>query len=161
YSRVSMQRGGALLAVLSGAGDRPTDLAGVARAYAPILQRRVPVPAERIDEVASYLHELRLWKRYRQLREASDLPAGTPIEVQDLWLSDRRVPSATGAITDDVVDEAPQLAASLRLLRDNNYTLTDRGKALLAISPAVPRSGADSLLLASDNPFLLGAGASA
>jgi hypothetical protein len=160
FSRVSMQRAGSLVAVAAGAGARPTDLAGVTRAYAPLLQRLVPVPGDRAADVARYLRELRLWKRYGEMRDAETVPAGARIEVQDLWLADPRLPSATGAITADVLDEPPQLAATLRLIREQNYTVTDRGKALLVAAGIRTRND-----IAADatrtNPLLLGAGARA
>lgn len=159
FSRVSMQRAGVLVAVAAGAGPRPTDLPGIARAYAPLLQRRVVVPPERAADVAAHLRELRLWKRYRELREADHLPKGARVQVQDLWLADPSLPSATGAITDDVLHEPPQLAASLRLVREQNYTATDRGKALLAVSqvPVADANEDDG----APNPFKLTLGSRA
>lgn len=160
FSRVSMQRPGALVAVAAGASERPTDLAGITRAYAPLLQRSIAVPPDRANDVVTYLRELRLWKRYGRLREADALPVNASVQLQDLWLADPRVPSATGAITDDVVDEPPQLAATLRLIREKNFTLTDRGKALLATA-LPPRRDAPDQEVVSSNLFLLNPGARA
>lgn len=129
-----MQRAGVLLAVNNAAHDtRSTTLEGIARAYSASLRRLVPVPEESAEDVLGYVREQRLWKRYAALREKDALPAGTRIELQDLWLADPRLPAATGAITDDVIDEPPQLAASVRLIRGHNFTRTDRGRALLAL----------------------------
>ena len=69
----------------------------------------------------------------RAIRHSESLPADAQIELQDLWLADPRIPSATGAITDQVIDEPPQLAESMRLIRAKNFTRTDRGRALLAL----------------------------
>jgi hypothetical protein len=129
-----MQRAGALIAVTAAASDtRPTSLEGIARAYSSNIRRRVRVPSPAMDDVARYLRELRLWERYAAIRHSDSLPADAEIELQDLWLADPRIPSATGAITDEVIDEPPQLAESMRLIRANNFTRTDRGRALLAL----------------------------
>jgi hypothetical protein len=129
-----MQRAGVLVAVTAGASDaKPTSLEGIARSYSGPLRRHVRVPGSETETVARYLREQRLWKRYSSLRQTEALPPGTTVELQDLWLADPAVPAATGAITDEVIDEPPQLAASVRLVRANNFTRTDRGRALLAL----------------------------
>jgi hypothetical protein len=137
FSRVSMQRAGVLTIVSAAASDaRPTNLEGIARTYAATLRQPVVVPEAERDRVARYLREQRLWKRYPSFREER-LPEGATVELQDLWLADPRLPAATGAITDDVIDEPPQLAASVRLIRSNNFTRTDRGRALMALLDGV------------------------
>lgn len=134
FSRVSMQRAGVLIAVTAAAHDtRPTSLEGVASAYSSIIRQRAHVPAAKREEVARYVRELRLWERYTTTRKEESLPADAEIELQDIWLADPRIPSATGAVTDEVIDEPPQLAQSMRLIRANNFTRTDRGRALLAL----------------------------
>ena len=134
FSRVSMQRAGVLIAVTAAANDtRPTSLEGIARAYSSSIRRRVRVPPAATDDVARYLRELRLWERYAAIKHSESLPVDAQIELQDLWLADPRIPSATGAVTDQVIDEPPQLAESMRLIRANNFTRTDRGRALLAM----------------------------
>jgi hypothetical protein len=134
YSRVSMQRAGVLVAVTAAAHDtRATTLEKVARSYSSWIQRDVAVPEAARGDVARYLRQLRLWERYPALRQAESLPADVEIQLQDLWLSDRRLPSATGAITDEVIDDPPQLAESMRLIRASNLTRTDRGRALLRL----------------------------
>src|SRR5262245_13318875 len=113
FSRVSMQRAGVLAIVTAAASDaRPTNLEGIARTYAATLRQPVVVPEDERDRVSRYLREQRLWKRYPSFREEVGLPQGATVELQDVWLADPRLPAATGAITDDVIDEPPQLAAS-------------------------------------------------
>jgi hypothetical protein len=159
YARVSSQRAGSVLAVLCAASDaRATSLEGISRAYDPLLRRGVRVTEERSADVRTYLHRQHLWERYPSLSKAdANALVGAEIQVQDHWLADPSLPSASGAITDQVTDEPPQLAAALRLLRGENYTLTDRGKALrAAIGDSVESFRRGDI---ARNPFLLSAGA--
>jgi hypothetical protein len=159
FARVSSQRVGSLLAVVSAASDaRPISLEGITRAYWPLLRRGVRVPEERAADVHTYLNRQHLWERYRSLKKAdASALVGAQIQAQDYWLADPSLPSASGAITDRVTDEPPQLAAALRLLRTENYTLTDRGKAMRLVM-----RGAVEAIRRGDigsNPFLLSPGA--
>src|SRR5262249_13559976 len=135
FARGSSQRVGSLLAVVSASSDaRPVSLEGITRAYEPLLRRTIRVPEEQIAEVSTYLNRQHLWERYPSLRNAdANALVGARIQVQDYWLADPSMPSASGAITERVTMEPPQLAAALRLLRTENYTLTDRGKAMRVV----------------------------
>lgn len=138
FARVSMQRPGHLVAVAGAANDtRPTNLKGLSHEYVEIVRRRCVVEDARSDEVACYLKSLRLWKRYggrqgelAKLVAAEELP---PVELQDVWLADPVLPSATGAVTDEVVDELPQLAISVGLARSHNFTRSERGRSVAAL----------------------------
>lgn len=138
FARVSMQRPGHLVAVAAAASETaPVNLSGLAQRYAEIVRRRHQVDEGRSDEVIRYIRALRLWKRYgghqgalAKLDQPGALP---PVERQDLWLADPDLPSATGAVTDEVTDELPQLGASLGLVRPHNFTRSDRGKAIVAL----------------------------
>jgi hypothetical protein len=131
-SRVSMQRAGMLVAACLAASDEVTGMDRVTRRFAEIVRREVPVDADDLERVDAYLRSLRLWKRYGRLRAVERISVGERIELQDLWLSDERLPSATGAITAEVIEDIPQLAIQLRTLRVGNLTRTDRARALLA-----------------------------
>lgn len=142
FSRVSMQRVGVLLAITAAASEsRATTLEGISRSYADLLRRLLPVSGDREELVLRYIAEQRLWKRYPELHDGSKAPRLdriSRVEFQDICLADPDVPSPTGAITNEVIDEPPQLAASLQLVREKNYTLTDRGRALeRAARPAI------------------------
>jgi hypothetical protein len=138
FARVSMQRPGHLVAVAGAASDAsPTNLKGLSREYVDIVRRRCVVDDTRSDDVARYLKSLRLWKRYggrqgelAKLVSAKELP---PVELQDIWLADPVLPSATGAVTDEVVDELPQLAISVGLARSHNFTRSERGRSVAAL----------------------------
>jgi len=162
FSRVSMQRLGVVLAIAAAASDsRATTLEGISRTYADLLRRLLPV-SDREESVLHYIAEQRLWKRYPELHadgQARHLGKVARVEFQDICLADPRVPSPTGAITKEVVDEPPQLAASLQLVRNKNYTLSDRGRALgRAASPAIAALRQGKL---DPNPFVLTPGSRA
>jgi hypothetical protein len=131
-SRVGMQRPGLLAAAIVTASDRQsTDLDRSASRLLKVVSKRRDVPVDVSPDVERYLSGLRLWKRYGHLK-GRGLAREDLVEVQDLWLADPSIPRATGAVTPENASELPQLAVSLRLLRDRNYTRTDRGRALLA-----------------------------
>jgi hypothetical protein len=143
FARVSMQRLGHLIAIATAASDmQATNAAGISRAYSELVRRRILVPDDSAPQVIDYLRTLRLWKRYGGRRGTLGVLGADPgkslwVELQDLWLADSRLPSATGAVTDEVMDELPQLAASLQLVRPTNFTRTDRGRALAALGSEI------------------------
>lgn len=130
-SRVSMQRAGMLAAVCAATSRETSNLDKASRNLARIICRKVPVTEGDIEQFEAYLRSLRLWKRYGHLRSAGSVKPGEKVDLQDLWLSDPSLPSATGAVTDEVMGDIPQLAVNLRLLRKGNLSQTDRGKALI------------------------------
>jgi hypothetical protein len=162
FTRVSMQRVGVLLAVVGAASKTRTQtLEGMSKAYSTPLRRRIAVPPETKEPFAAYIRSQHLWERYG--KKASDRVPDRA-EMQDLWLADDSAPSSTGAITDIVTHEPPQLATGVRLLRSENHTLTDRGRALavvaerelravregeLQLNPFLPNEGAKAVLLYS------------
>lgn len=131
-SRVSMQRPGMLVGACLGASDDITNMDRVTKRFAEIVRRPVAIRARDVEGVDAYLRSLRLWKRYGHLRATEQIAVGDQVELQDLWLSDPHLPSATGAITPEVIEDIPLLAINLRLLREGNLTRTDRGRALIA-----------------------------
>jgi len=157
-TRVGMQRAGLLIAACEAAADRrPSQLDRVASKTLDLVKRDVPVSGERLDMTSAYLGSLRLWKRYGR-RETAQLAEGDLMQVQDLWLADPEMPSATGALTPENATEIPQLAIGLRFLRDNNLTRTDRARALLvATGRERLRALRDAAL--EPNPLRLTAGA--
>ena len=159
HTRVSHQRAGVLLAVLSAASpSRPATLDAIVRGYARLIRQKVRVPPNEAESFGEYLSRQRLWKRYPELqRRQPQTLRGAPVEIQDLWLADARMPSASGAVTDEVVSDAPQLATALGIVRPKNFTVTERGRALGVIAErecADIRQGRPE-----GNGFLLSAGA--
>lgn len=158
HTRVGMQRAGLLIAACLAAEDRqPADADRVAARTASLLRRTASVPGSVRGDVERYLASLRLWNRYSHLSGRA-LTDEDVVQVQDLWLADPEVRSATGALTTENATEMPQLAASLRFLRTGNYTRTDRGRALL-VAATPGRIAALRGAQLGPNPLLLPAGA--
>ncbi len=153
-----MQRAGLLVAACIAAEDRrPTDAERVAAQMSRYAQRLVVVPTHLRPSVETYLRSLRLWKRYAEL-QGRPLSDADLLQVQDVWLADPELPSATGALTPENATETPQLAASLRLLRDGNFTRTDRARALI-VATGQERVDALKSSEAVKNPLVLSPGA--
>jgi hypothetical protein len=154
-----MQRAGMLVAACLAASDEVTSMDRVTRRFAEIIRRPVAVGASDLDRVDAHLRSLRLWKRYGHLRAVDRISIGEQVELQDVWLSDERLPSATGAITAEVMEDIPNLAIQLRLLRDGNLTRTDRAHALLASFGDGALTGLAEGSSNDPNPLLLPTGA--
>ena len=137
YARRSMQRLGFLKLVLSrGSASRTQTLEALTRAFEANITKRVDVPENMRDVLEDYIQKQQLRRRYNQ--------GSMSAQIQDLYLSDPSLPSHTGAITGNldskgyrhsVYVEIPAWAVRLRLLREQNYTLTDRGRVLLNANP--------------------------
>lgn len=133
YARRSMQRLGFVKVVLQLASKADAQtLEGLTRAFFATVTKRYTVPPERREAFDNYVRQQQLHRRYR--------PGCENAEIQDLWLADENLPSRSGAITGDlersgyrhaVYVEIPTWATRLHLIRDHNYTLTDRGRVLL------------------------------
>jgi hypothetical protein len=151
YARRSMQRLGFLKWVLSLAStSRVQNLEALTRAFYTAVTKEVSIPADRREAFHAYVQQ-------REQR-AHDTNSA---QIQDLYLSDLAIPSHSGAITGDldrsgyrhaVYVEIPTWAARLRLLREQNYTLTDRGRVLLLVGTSKSDESPPS---APSNPLLL------
>lgn len=153
--RVSSQRVGAWLAVVAAVQDgRPRTSEAAAKLTRDLLAKPVGITSETAPQVWEYLHGQHLWERYRGLRGGTSHELiDKRIEVQDAWLSDPVLPAASGAITDKIADEPVLLTAGLKIVRDKNHTLTDRGRAI-ALAAQAQVAGLRSADPAS-NPFLM------
>jgi hypothetical protein len=157
YARRSWQRLGNLtiLCSLSDPGNGTT-LEGLTSKYQGLITSLQDIPDELKERVINYV------RSYRPNRYPKKDGSISRVELQDLYLSDERLPSRSGAITGDmgsagyrhaVYVEIPAWAVRLWLLRANNYTLTDRGKALLGVRPV--GLAAFRLFDAVNNPYML------
>ena len=127
-----MQRIGFLKWTLGlSSSSQPQTLEALSRSFSASVTRVVPVPSDRMQ---SFRHYARRLNRYED-------PTPSSAQIQDILLSDGRMPSHTGAVTGDlkqrgyrhsVYVEIPTWAVKLQLLRAQNYTLTDRGRVLLS-----------------------------
>jgi hypothetical protein len=154
-----MQRVGFLKWILNlGSSSRGQTLESLTRAFFSSLTKSVAVPPAYRSAFEQYAQQQQLHRRYPKDK------GETTAELQDIYLADPELPSHSGAITGDVdrsgyrhavYVEIPAWACRLRLLRDENYTLTDRGRVLL-LSGHDP-SIKDSLFSPGKNPLLLNA----
>jgi hypothetical protein len=159
YARGSWQRLGHLKMLCSIASpSNSTNLEGVTSQFQTAICRLVSIPPDSREQVAHYIKYHRYVQYYKGLPDT--------IEAQDLYLSDPRLPSQVGALTGRLrgVDylhmeyvEIPAWAVRLKLLREGNYTLTDRGKILNIISSSVDNSRSEGTKR-EENPFILSEG---
>ena len=160
YARRSWQRLGYLTIVTALADSSTgTTLEGLTSRFEAVVTRLHEIPDSTRGQVIDYI------RSHRPNRYPRSNGTIARVELQDLYLADPRLPSHSGAITGDmeaagyrhaVYVEIPAWAMRLRLLRRENYTITDRGKALLRL-----RSGGLRYLHEYDpvsNPFLLTVG---
>jgi hypothetical protein len=137
YGRRSWQRLGFIKIISPQASPSySTTLEGITKSLVTVVTRLEQIPDEIRDEVLSYVKTHR-YNRYKNDRDLSR------VELQDLYLSSPILPSSTGAITGDIETagyghtvyvEVPTWCVNLRIIRSDNYTLTDRGKALNALT---------------------------
>jgi hypothetical protein len=154
YARRSMQRLGFVKWLLSLAStSHPQTLESLTRTFFLNVTKVVPVDPDRRDSFEKYIKQQQLHRRYREGSESA--------QIQDLYLSDPTLQSHTGAVTGDlerkgfrhaVYVEIPTWATRLRLIRQQNYTLTDRGRVLLLVDTHAARS---SSVRDDKNPFCL------
>jgi len=171
YARRSMQRLGylkILVAIADSLGS--TTLQGLTTRFEAAVTAKHRVPDHILPRVRDYVTEQNLHHRYPGLhargREAAS--SRPPVmQVQDLYLSDPALPARSGAMTGDqerkgyrhaVYVEMPPWAVQLGLLRRQNYTATDRAKALLELAPTMEAFRAfepdsNPFMLASDERF--------
>jgi len=135
YARGSWQRLGHLKMLCAVASpSNSVNLEGITSRFQASICNLVSIPSNLSEQVVEYIKK----HRYNEY----DLKKGLPdkIELQDYYLADSRLPSQVGALTGKRrgVDylhmeyvEIPAWAVRLKLLREGNYTLTDRGKTLL------------------------------
>ena len=133
-----MQRLGFLKSVVSIASpSQGQTLEALTKKVEVTIRRGVEMPDELRERFEDYVSRFRLHTRYPQGRSTQR------VELQDAYLSDPRLPAASGAITGEiervgyrhaVYVEVPTWATRLQLVRDRNYSLTDRGKVLRIVS---------------------------
>jgi len=159
YARRSWQRLGHLKLICSVASpSQGMNLEGItARFQSKItaFKRISDIPEQRRDQVLEHIGS----RRSNRHTKSEDTDS---CELQQYYLSDPRLPSQSGALTGRLRSvnylhteyvEIPTWAVRLGLLRKGNYTLTERGKALLALqTDGSDTSGHQS---SDENPYLL------
>ena len=154
YARRSMQRFGFVKWVLTlASASNAQSLESLTRAFFSEVTAVKPVDLEARETFEKYVCQQQLRRRYSDKRESA--------EIQDLLLSNTTLPSHTGAITGElertgyrhaVYVEIPAWAVRLRLLRQQSYTLTDRGRVLLLAGKSKSQNASQTN---KGNPFIL------
>jgi len=133
------------------------NLEGITSRFQASICKLVPIPSNLSEQFVEYIKN----HRYNEY----DLKKGLPdkIELQDYYLADSRLPSQVGVLTGrrrgvDYLHmeyvEIPAWAVRLKLLREGNYTLTDRGKILL-VSTTSGGSTVQEDAKKEANPFVI------
>jgi hypothetical protein len=138
YARASWQRLGHIKMLCAVASpSNSTNLEGISSKFQNHICKLIPIPEEHKEQIFEYIKD----HRYIQYPLEKGIPYS--IELQDYYLADPTLPSNVGALTGRLrpVDylhmeyvEIPPWAVSLRLMREGNYTLTDRGKILTILT---------------------------
>ena len=139
-----MRYGIAMLATSCVHHGRPSFAEDVAKEIKTFLTRRKAVPEEHVGAFREYLLKKPGSPRYSPLRRAFQNGQSVPVEHQDLLLSDQRLPSSVGALTQDYFDDALGLAHALKLVERRQNLLLARGR--LCLSTGWER----------DDPFVIG-----
>ena len=157
YARRSWQRLGHLQVLCALAHPASgTNLEGLTERFKNVITNLQDIPPDLHEQVVEYLRAHRTNRYPRRRGHVSK------VELQDLYLSCPCLQSQSGAITGDmdaagyrhaVYVEMPAWAVRLRLLRRDNYTLTDRGKVLLQLSGHFEGNG--RTFNRDVNPYLL------
>lgn len=135
-----MQRAG-FLKVLCAQTARveTTNLQSLGKHLLDVLQRRVRVTPPYSEAVRAYVKARLTDRTYHELRKAvlagetGMHPVG--LEIQDLYLSDTRLPSTTGKLVEVDSRFYPYLATNLGLVKPGTYSIMTRALVLLAITP--------------------------
>lgn len=154
YARRSMQRFGFLKWVLTlASASHAQSLESLTRAFYLEVTTVKPIDPEVRQAFERYVCQQQLHSRYSDKLESA--------QIQDLLLSNSILPSHSGAITGElertgyrhaVYVEIPAWAVRLKLLRQQSYTLTDRGRVLLLAGKSQPQTASQPK---KENPFLL------
>ena len=144
YGRRSLQRLGHLKLVSALANrSGTTTLEGLTVAFEAAVSTKLTIPPDQSSNVIQYVREQAIRKKRIKLQDSKP---PEKIEAQDLYLSDPMLPSRSGAVTGEIVRkgyrhtvhvEIPTWGVYMSLVRKQNYSLTDRGRAVLALAPDV------------------------
>ncbi len=113
-------------------------------------------------ELADYVRRRLTDGTYRSLRdqvlawERGEAAAQVSMELQDLYLSDPRLPSRTGKLVPEDWRKYPYLGVHLGLIRAGTWSPFERGLALLCLTPK-PQLDAFREYNSQSNPFYLSA----
>ena len=105
------------------------DIAGDLESF---LTRKTSVPTDRAAAFREYLFNKPGSPRYTPIRRALQDGRSISVEQQDVLLSDNRLSSSVGALTQDYFDDALGLAHTLKLVKKEQNLLLARGRLSLS-----------------------------
>lgn len=136
----TMQRAGFLkLLCAQTARVETTNLQSLGKHFVDTLLKRVRVTPPYSESLRDYVKVRLMDKTYHDLRKAvltgdgGTAPAG--LEIQDLYLSDRSMPSSTGKLVEADWRRYPYVATTLDLIKSGTYSIMTRALVLLAVTP--------------------------
>ena len=127
-----MRYGVALLASSFANQSRAAFSEDITRSVAAVLTEKQSVAADRIQGLREYLMRKPGSVRYTPLRRALERGGPITVERQDVLLSDPKLSSSVGALTQDYFDDALSLARTLKLVRKDHNLLLARGRLSLS-----------------------------
>lgn len=153
FSMYMMRFGLARLAASYASGSRPTDRRTISnRIRAALTKQRALAPNE-IDRFSSYLKGKPGSPRYTPLRRRIERGDEVSVEWQDYWLSDPRLPSSVGALSERYLDDPFKLCQVLHMTKPGSNVLLSRGK-LCRFDPAA--DGANPFSISARQRLFLG-----
>lgn len=139
-----MRYGIALLASSFTNQGRTTFSEDICKKVSEYLAEKREVPEDALEPFKEYLFNKPGSPRYTPLRQTLEKGQSIKAERQDLLLSDSRLPSSVGALTQDYFDDALSLAHMLKLVKKEQNLLLARGRLSLSTG------------WQADDPFQLG-----
>ena len=139
-----MRYGIALLASSFTNQGRTTYSEDICKKVLAFLTERREVPEDNLESFKEYLFNKPGSPRYTPLRRALEKRQSIKVEHQDLLLSDSKLSSSVGALTQDYFDDALSLAHLLKLVKKDQNLLLARGRLCLSTG------------WTADDPFRLG-----
>ena len=129
-----MRYGIALLASSFTNQNRPTFSEDVGKKVSAFLTEEHEVAEQNLEHFKEYLSNKPGSPRYTPLRQKLKKGQTIKAEHQDLLLSDSKLPSSVGALTQDYFDDALSLAHMLKLVKTDQNLLLARGRLSLSTS---------------------------
>jgi len=136
----TMQRAGFLkLLCAQTARVETNDMQSLGKQFIATLLKRVRITPPFSEALRDYAKIRMMDKAYHDLRktilggEAGTGPVG--LEIQDLYLSDKKLPSNTGKLVEANWRFYPYLSTNLDLVKSGTYSVMTRALVLLAVTP--------------------------
>lgn len=127
-----MRYGIALLASSFASQTRPVFSEDICKKVTGFLTEKCEMPEGSLEDFKNYLFKKSSSPKYNSLRQALKNEESVRVERQDLLLSDPKLPSSPGAMSQHYFEDALQLACILKLVRKDHNLLLSRGRLSLS-----------------------------